>query len=137
LAPAFRRRSRNDEEAGVFALPGSSIAAPINKHKHASGTSIARVQILDRLRGPSTCCFSPSVDDPIVFRDLVVDHAQNAASPACRERRDQRGVARVSAPKTMIRIAITVAAFEAINATLPLGTVAFEAKTSVKGELGT
>ena len=50
-------------------------------------------------------------------------------------RSDQRGVARVSAPKTMIRIA--AAAFEAINATLPLGTVAFDAKTSVKGELGT
>ena len=37
----------------------------------------------------------------------------------------------------MIRIAITAAAFEAINATLPLGTVAFDAKTGVKGELGT
>jgi hypothetical protein len=36
-----------------------------------------------------------------------------------------------------VRIAITAAAFEAINATLPLGTVAFDAKTSVKGELGT
>jgi hypothetical protein len=37
----------------------------------------------------------------------------------------------------MIRIAITVAAFEAIKATLPVGTMAFEATTSVKGELGT
>jgi hypothetical protein len=37
----------------------------------------------------------------------------------------------------MIRIAITAAAFEAINATLPLGTVAFDVETSVEGELGT
>jgi hypothetical protein len=34
----------------------------------------------------------------------------------------------------MIRIAITAAAFEA---TLPLGTVAFDVETSVEGELGT
>jgi hypothetical protein len=37
----------------------------------------------------------------------------------------------------MIRTAITADAFAAIKATLPLGTVAFDAKTSVKGELGT
>ena len=37
----------------------------------------------------------------------------------------------------MIRIAISAAAFEAINATLPLGTVAFDAKTNVNVELGT
>ena len=39
--------------------------------------------------------------------------------------------------RLMIRIAITAAAFDAINAALPLGTVAFDAKTGVKGELGT
>jgi hypothetical protein len=37
----------------------------------------------------------------------------------------------------MIRTAITADAFAAIKAKLPLGTVAFDAKTSVKGELGT
>ena len=36
----------------------------------------------------------------------------------------------------MIRIAITAAAFEAIKATLPVGTVAFEAKTNGQGRAG-
>jgi hypothetical protein len=34
----------------------------------------------------------------------------------------------------MIRIAITVAAFDAIAATMPLGSVAFEAKANAKQE---
>ena len=34
----------------------------------------------------------------------------------------------------MIRIAITVDAFEAITATLPLGWVAYEAEVTAKGE---
>jgi hypothetical protein len=34
----------------------------------------------------------------------------------------------------MIRIAITAAAFEAIKATLPVGSVAFEAKVNERGE---
>jgi hypothetical protein len=34
----------------------------------------------------------------------------------------------------MIRIAITQAAFDAICATLPLGSVAYEAETNAKGE---
>jgi hypothetical protein len=34
----------------------------------------------------------------------------------------------------MIRIAITQAAFDAIAATLPLGTVSFENKTNERGE---
>jgi hypothetical protein len=34
----------------------------------------------------------------------------------------------------MIRIAITAAAFEAIKATLPLGSVAYEAEVTAKGE---
>jgi hypothetical protein len=34
----------------------------------------------------------------------------------------------------MIRIAITPAAFEAIAATLPLGSVGYEAQTNAKGE---
>jgi hypothetical protein len=36
----------------------------------------------------------------------------------------------------MIRIAIAAAAFEAIKATLPIGTVAFEAKTNGQGRAG-
>jgi hypothetical protein len=35
----------------------------------------------------------------------------------------------------MIRIAITAAAFEAIKATLPLGSVGFEPEPDVKGAL--
>jgi hypothetical protein len=34
----------------------------------------------------------------------------------------------------MIRIAITPAAFDAISATLPLGSVGYEAQTNAKGE---
>jgi hypothetical protein len=34
----------------------------------------------------------------------------------------------------MIRIAITVEAFDAICATLPVGSVAYEAETNAKGE---
>ena len=34
----------------------------------------------------------------------------------------------------MIRIAITEAAFKAITATLPLGSVAYEAEVTAKGE---
>ena len=37
----------------------------------------------------------------------------------------------------MIRIAIAAAAFEAIKATLPVGTVALKRRPTVKGELGT
>lgn len=36
----------------------------------------------------------------------------------------------------MIRIAITQAAFEAIAATLPLGSVGYENETNEKGERG-
>jgi hypothetical protein len=43
--------------------------------------------------------------------------------------------ARVSLSR-MIRIAIAAAAFEAIKATLPVGTVAFEAKTNGQGRAG-
>jgi hypothetical protein len=35
----------------------------------------------------------------------------------------------------MIRIAITQAAFEAIKATLPLGSTAYEAEVNAKGEV--
>ena len=41
---------------------------------------------------------------------------------------------RADANKTMIRIAITVEAYEAIVATLPLGSVAYEAEPNAKGE---
>jgi hypothetical protein len=38
-------------------------------------------------------------------------------------------------PHGLIRITISPAAFEAIKATLPIGTVAFDPKTGAKGDL--
>jgi hypothetical protein len=56
------------------------------------------------------------------------------SSPAKSHRQDQRQRDRAQAGRGVIRLAISVEAFEAIARTLPLGSVGYEVEANERGE---
>jgi hypothetical protein len=125
-APLAGSAVERDRQNGVDERAHGRLA-----HGAGIGAQRDRQRATRRLRHARVACATSqgATDDALRRLHCVVE----AEAERQRVLLDGVQTARIS-PSRMIRIAITVEAFDAIKATLPVGSVAFEARLNTKGE---